>query len=117
MELIVFLTLLGLGSVFLITAAVSKYRKKLFPAGFVFLFISLYLISGSGLEVPSGSEFQYEEQDGELVKVAESTTYSEIEFPVDSVDFSNSLGLVLLAISLYFVIIAPAKTRFLSRFY
>jgi len=109
MELAVFLSLIGIGSIFILTAAISKDRINLFPAGFIFLFTALFLIAGNGLQIQSGTSYDYQEINNETLTVNETANYETVEFPVENVNFSESLAIVLIAISLYFFVIAGAK--------
>lgn len=116
MELIVFLSLVGLASIFVIATALSKDRTNLLPAGFLFLMVGIALVTGTGLEIKSGISYNHTEIGNETVIESQSTKYQEINYPVDSVNFSKSLGTVLMALSMYFFVIAGAKNRLRTLF-
>lgn len=114
MELVIFLTLTGLGSLFVLAAALSKDRTNLVPAGILFLLTGLFLLSGTGLEIPDGEEYEYSEVNGSYEKTSATPQYSEVDFPVDNVDFDHVMSIVLMLIGVYFLGISGARTRFFS---
>lgn len=115
MELTIFLTLMGLAGLFLIVGALSKDRIALYPAGAFLLLTGFYLIGGTGLEIPTGTDYTYQDTEyNSSVVDYENTTYTSVEYPVDSVEFSDTLAFLLIMVALYFLYIPSDQLQFRS---
>lgn len=114
MELTIFLTLMSLAGLFLIVGALSKDRITLLPAGAFLLLTGFYLIGGTGLEIPTGQEMNHTVIENDTVIESQKTTYEKVEYPVNSVEFSDTLGFLLVMLALYFFYIPSDQLQFRS---
>ena len=116
MELILFTILSGLAGLFALTAGLSKDRTNLIPSGLILLILGIFLVIGPGLQIQDGVNYTYGEVNGSQEVFSESFTYQTVEAPVNIewMSFNGILGVSLIAISLYFLIIAMANTNFRS---
>lgn len=114
MELTIFLTLMSLAGLFLVVGALSKDRITLLPAGAFLLLTGFFLIGGTGLEVPNGIDKTYTEVNNSTVVDYEEPRYQKVEFPVESVEFSDTLGFLLIMLALYFFYIPSNQLQFRS---
>jgi hypothetical protein len=114
MELTIFLTLMSLAGLFLIVGALSKDRITLLPAGAFLLLTGFFLIGGTGLEIQNGVNKTYTTYENSTVVDYEEPRYQKVEFPVESVEFSDTLGFLLIMLALYFFYIPSDQLKFRS---
>lgn len=114
MELTIFLTLMSLAGLFLIVGALSKDRITLLPAGAFLLLTGFFLIGGTGLEIQNGVNKTYTTYENSTVVDYEEPRYQKVEFPVETVEFSDTLGFLLVMLALYFFYIPSDQLKFRS---
>lgn len=117
MEITVLLALTGIAGLFMIANSFSTERNNLYPAAAILMLAGFFLVTTpAGLQIESGTEYQYTEVNNETVIDQETTTYQPVEFPVGSFEFSNILGLIYLAISSGFFVMASTGRKIRSLF-
>lgn len=112
MKLIVMLSFFALSTVFLFINSYSEGRNNLFPAAAIFILIGGFLLTGQGIQIQSGTDYQYTEYNNKTVVGEEINKYETLNSPLPGINTSNLLGILFIIMgAAYMVMAAPGRFR------